>query len=89
MQQTIVLRAEWIARLAEAIDGAQRLAWQLRTSGSSSHQARELYSRLETARVELESLRSVASSPPPASDPDWLEKLGWSSALHDSDDQTP
>jgi hypothetical protein len=89
MYQPIMVRAEWFARLLEAIEGAQRVAWQLRTSASTSHEARQLYSRLEAARLELESLRNVVAAPPEKPDPDWLDKLGWSSALHEADDQTP
>lgn len=85
MQKSIP-RAEWFARLSEAIDGAQRVAWQLRTYGSSSHEARELYGQLEAARVELEALRNLGVPPQISSDPDWLAKLGWSSTLHDGGD---
>ncbi len=84
--QKSVPRAEWFARLSEAIDGAQRVAWQLRTYGSSSHEARELYSRLEAARLELESLRSLGVPQMDGADPDWLGKLGWTSKLHEPDD---
>jgi hypothetical protein len=84
--QKSVPRAEWFARLSEAIDGAQRVAWQLRTYGSSSHEARELYGRLEAARLELESLRSLGVPPQHSSDPDWLAKLGWSGGLQIADD---
>ncbi len=86
MEQIAALRAEWLARLSEAIDGAQRLAWQLRTSDSVSQEARELYSRLETARVELESLRNCPDPDFGPADSDWLGKLGWSSSLLDPPD---
>jgi hypothetical protein len=89
MQNKSIPRAEWFARLSEAIDGAQQLAWQLRTYGSSSHEARELYSRLEAARLELDSLRSLGVPPREPFNPDWLAKLGWSSALRETDDQNP
>jgi hypothetical protein len=86
MQKKSVPRAEWFARLSEAIDGAQQVAWQLRTYGNSSHEARELYSRLEAARLELESLRSLGVPPEALSDPHWLKKLGWGSTLDKADD---
>lgn len=82
MAQIAALRAEWFARLAEAIEGAQRVAWQLRTSESAGKEARELYGRLEEARLELNALREIVSRTEKA-DPDWLEKLGWSSPLAD------
>lgn len=86
MKQITALRAEWFVRLAEAIEGAQRLAWQLRTSESASTEARELYSRLEYVRLEVESLRQVAVRPVEKSDPDWLKKLGWSGSLAEAKD---
>jgi hypothetical protein len=46
-----------MAELAAAIEGAQRVAWQLGTATNGSGEARELYTQLEAARVELESLR--------------------------------
>lgn len=82
MEQIAALRAEWFARLAEAIDGAQRVAWQLRTNETASREARELYGRLEEARIEVDALRGTVSRAQSV-DPDWLEKLGWSSALVD------
>lgn len=82
MDQIAALRAEWFARLAEAIDGAQRVAWQLRTNEAASREARELYGRLEEARIEVDALRGIVRRAQ-AADPDWLDKLGWSSALID------
>jgi hypothetical protein len=86
MEQIAALRAEWFVRLAEAIEGAQRLAWQLRTSESASAEARELYSRLEYVRLEVESLRQVAVRHSDKSDADWLTRLGWSGSLRDEKD---
>ena len=81
MEHRAALRAEWLARLAEAIEGAQQVAWQLRTYESASGEARELYGRLEAARLELESLSGLRRQPRDPIDPHWLEKLGWSSSL--------
>lgn len=86
MEQIAALRAEWFVRLAEAIEGAQRVAWQLRTSESASAEARELYDRLENARLELESLRQVAVRHGEKTDADWLKRLGWSGSLRDEKD---
>lgn len=84
MERSAASRAEWLARLAEAIEDAQRVAWQLRTSDeSASREARELYSRLEAVRLELESLRGVVARSGEAADPDWLKKLGWMGSLPD------
>jgi hypothetical protein len=77
MEQIAALRAEWLARLAEAIEGAQRLAWQLGRQEMTSIEARELYGRLEAARLELDSLRHLEDGRGCAIEPDWLQKLGF------------
>ena len=82
----MVLRAEWLACLAQAIEGAQQVAWQLRTDESASGDARDLYGRLEEARLELESLRGTTALPGESPNPDWVRELGWSSALLDPAD---
>jgi hypothetical protein len=78
MEQMAALRAEWFAQLAEAIEGAQRLAWQLGTNDGTSMEARDLYGRLEAARMELDSLRGLASVRESQVEPNWLQKLGFS-----------
>jgi hypothetical protein len=83
MEQMAALRAEWFAQLAEAIEGAQRLAWQLGTDEGASNEARELYGRLEAARMELDSLRGLARDPVFNIEPNWLQKLGWGEPLND------
>jgi hypothetical protein len=77
MDQIAALRAEWLAQLAEAIEGAQQLAWQLGTQEVTSIEARELYGRLEVARIELDSLRQLHGGRSCAIEPDWLQKLGF------------
>jgi len=77
MEQIAALRAEWLAQLAEAIEGAQRLAWQLGTQEVTSVEARQLYGRLELARLELDSLRRLQGRAGCAIEPDWLQKLGF------------
>lgn len=74
-------RARWMAELAAAIESAQRVAWQLGI-GDHSVEARELYGRLEAARVELDALRRGAR--PAAGDiGPWLaEHVGWP-GVHD------
>lgn len=84
MNQIGVLRTEWLTQIADAIESAQRLAWQLRMQEGASSEARELYNRLEAARAELESM--TGSGPGPASDSDWLRALGWSGSLTDPED---
>ncbi len=52
-----VQRARWLAELAASIDEAQRVAWRLGVTEGNNAEAKELYGRLEAARVEVESLR--------------------------------
>ena len=65
-------RARWMAELAAAIDGAQRVAWELGSS-RTSQAARDLYQQLEAARQELEALRGVTSRIREELDP-WLPR---------------
>ncbi len=50
-------RARWLLELAQAIDEAQWVAWQLGAGTGHNSEALELYARLETARAEVEALR--------------------------------
>ena len=83
MEQMTALRAAWLAQLAEAIEGAQRLAWQLGMQERTSTEARQLYGQLEAARLELDSLRGLAVPPTHDIDPNWLQKFGWGAPLSD------
>ena len=69
-------RVRWLDELIRAISEAQRLAWRLGVAEGDCDEARELYSRLEGVRGELESLRlgdwvAVRKE----IDPIWLENL--------------
>ena len=86
MNQIAALRAEWLTQIAQAIEGAQSLAWQLRMQEGASLQARELYDRLEAARNEVESLLGRGTEPSRISDSDWIRALGWSGSLGGTDD---
>ena len=85
MEQIAVLRAQWLAQISEAIESAQHVAWQLGTREGASTQARELYSRLEAVRQELESMRGIVRRDDATIEPDWLQKLGWSGSLWEPD----
>ncbi|WP_310468755.1 hypothetical protein [Sphingomonas sp.] len=52
-------RAQWLADLAEAVEQAQLLLWDLAAADDVSPEARELYGDLESVRVEIDSLRGV------------------------------
>jgi hypothetical protein len=84
MEQMATLRAEWFGQLAQAIEGAQRLAWQLGTCGGASAEARDLYGRLEVARLELDSLRGLTCKPGFEIEPNWLQRFGWGSPPGDT-----
>jgi hypothetical protein len=71
------LRAQWLAELADAIESAQSLAWQLGTEDRTSGEARKLFARLEAARLELESIRSGGIETVWTAESEWLQKLGW------------
>jgi hypothetical protein len=84
-ERNAATRARWLAELANAIESAQQLAWQLGTASRPSAEARDLYGRLEAARVEVESMQGAGalsrdSSPAPV----WLDALGLSGALLDT-----
>lgn len=86
MKPTAVSRAKWFAQLADAIESAQRLAWQLGMQEQTSIEARELYNRLEAVRHELDSLRGLMNESVFNIEPDWIRKLGWGSPLADRAD---
>ena len=75
------LRARWMAELATAIEGAQRVAWQLGTATNGSCEARELYGQLEAARMELESLRLGTRRLREEIEPWLVEQIGFPGAL--------
>ena len=79
------VRARWMAELAAAIDGAQRVAWQLGSAQHASLEARELYGQLEAARLELESLRRGTRRLREEIDPWLVEHLGWPGTPEDHD----
>lgn len=85
MERIATLRTEWIARLVEAIEGAQSLAWQLARHDGMSNEARDLYGRLEAARLELDLLSGKIDRKSQQADPDWLAALGWNSGSSDPD----
>ncbi len=77
-------RARWLAELAESIDQAQRLAWRLGVAEGNNAEAKELYGRLEAARVEVESLRRGAWTKQPVQlPPQWMQSLFGGSGVPD------
>ena len=80
-------RAQWLAELADAVEQAQRLAWTLGVSEGTSHEARELYGRLEAVRIEMESLRQGQWEKIQRDiDPKWLDPSAWLGSAPDLSD---
>lgn len=50
-------RARWLFELAQAIDEAQWVAWEMGATEGRNPEALELYMRLEAARSEVDQLR--------------------------------
>ncbi len=71
-------RARWLAELAKAIDEAQKLAWRLGVKEGDSTEAKELYERLEAARIEVDALRRGGFHAARSQKfPEWLDLLPW------------
>ncbi|MEJ7776773.1 MAG: hypothetical protein WKF52_05180 [Sphingomicrobium sp.] len=84
--QAAAVRARWMAELAAAIDGAQRVAWQLGSADGASLEARELYGQLEAARLELEALRGITRRLREELDLWLVDHLGWPGSLEEPTD---
>jgi len=52
-----VERSRWFGELAQAIDDAQRVVWEIGSSVGLSADALDLYARLEVVRDEVERMR--------------------------------
>jgi hypothetical protein len=50
-------RARWLAELAEALEHAQRLVWNLGSVGAPSPELMELYGRLDAVQAEVQMMR--------------------------------
>lgn len=66
-------RSRWLAELAEAVAQAQRLARALDAPEGNCPPARRVYGRLESIRIEIESLRRGSWGARPIEiDPQWM-----------------
>ena len=71
-------RARWLAELAEAIDGAKRLARTLAVSRHEEAEARDLFARLVAVELEVEVLRRVPRNDMRSQiDPKWTSFVPW------------
>ncbi len=69
-------KARWLAELADAIDDAQQLVWQISASGGDRARASALYGQLEAAREEIDRLRrGTARAARLEVDPKWRDLL--------------
>lgn len=74
-------RARWLAELSEALDHAHRLLIGMGQSQGLQLEMRELYLRIEAARLEIQSLRlSRSLNPNRGNDPERTEIPPWQNA---------
>lgn len=74
---SVAERARWLAELAAAVDEAQMLLWRMGVMEGDNADAKELYSRLECARTEIERLRGVRELAHESIDPQWMKLFPW------------
>jgi hypothetical protein len=71
-------RARWLAELAEALDEAHRLLFELDLHDHGAAEALDLHVRIEAARLEVQSLRlSRSVAPRIEPDPEWSNLIPW------------
>ena len=71
-------RARWLAEVADALEQAHRLLFELELTADSAADALELNVRIEAARLEVQSLRlSRSISPRTPPDPNWTNLPAW------------
>lgn len=71
-------RARWLSELADTLDEAHRLLFELDLDEDSVPSARDLYARIEAARLEVQMLRmgrSIARRR--ETGPDWSNLIPW------------
>jgi len=71
-------RARWLAELSEALNEAHRQLIQMEMSSAFLADARELFLRIEAARLEIQSLRlSRSLNPRQENGPERIELPSW------------
>jgi hypothetical protein len=74
-------KARWLAELADVLDEARRLLFELGIPDEAAAETLDLYVRIEAARLEVQSLRlsrSVAPRVEPG--PEWSNFVPWPAA---------
>jgi hypothetical protein len=71
-------KARWLAELAQALDEAHRLLFELRLPDEAAAEALDLYVRIEAARLEVQSMRlSRSIAPRIEPGPEWTNFIPW------------
>lgn len=71
-------RARWLAEVADALEQAHRLLFELDLENDATADALDLYVRIEAARLEVQSLRlSRTVAPRNPADPNWTNSPAW------------
>jgi hypothetical protein len=71
-------RARWLSELSEALNEAHRLLTSMALPRDCQAEARELYLRIEAARLEVQSLRlSRSLNPREQDDPERINSPPW------------
>jgi hypothetical protein len=71
-------RAGWLAEVADALEQAHRLLFELDLENDATSDALDLYVRIEAARLEVQALRLSRSITPRArTDPNWTNLPAW------------
>ena len=71
-------RARWLADVADALDQAHRLLFELDLESDVTADALDLYVRIEAARLEVQSLRlSRSITQRTGADPNWTNLPAW------------
>jgi hypothetical protein len=82
---TAAERAQWLAEVADALDGAQKLVASLNVDGERRADALELYLRIEAARLEVQALRlSRYMQPRSEVTPKWTGSQPWAAGSRES-----
>jgi hypothetical protein len=70
-------RAQWLAKLSEALDEAQGLIWHLREPGIGGAEILDLSARIEAVRAELCSFRLGRIRELTEVGPEWINWSPW------------
>ena len=77
-QAAAAARSRWLAELAETIEEALQLGRDLRIADTPCAEAKEVYGRLESVRIEVEALRRGRRSLSPREiGPLWSRLFAW------------